>query len=41
LKNVENGLRRFQVGRVEAFGKAVVDGLKQRERLSAPVLTIP
>src|ERR1700732_2004467 len=38
---IEKRFCRFQVGRVEAFGKAIVDGLKQRERLRAPVLTAP
>src|SRR5580692_5750833 len=31
----------FQVVRVEAFGKAIVDGLKQRGGLDAAVLLVP
>src|SRR6516164_10542372 len=41
IQFIEQRFCRFQVGRVEAFGKAIVDGLKQRDRLSTPVLTAP
>jgi hypothetical protein len=41
LQGLEKPLCRPQIGRVETFGKAIVDRLKQRKRLNAPVLTIP
>jgi hypothetical protein len=45
LKPLQQGINKrlccFQVGRVEAFGKTIVDGLKQFERLSGSILTVP
>ena len=40
-QGIEKRFCRFQVGRVEAFGKAIVHGLKQRERLCRAALFVP
>ena len=41
LQAVEEKPCFYQIGRVKAFGKAIVDGLQQRKGLSAPVLIAP
>jgi hypothetical protein len=40
-QGIEERLCLSQIGRIEAFGEAIVEGLKQRKRVSALVLIAP